>query len=462
MKKILSVMLIILLFSAQVVFAGVSADQGPTVNVNGMPITLQASVKEGELFLPLRAISEALGYTVGWSQKDRSISIKNAEKSFVLSLKESKIKSNGHEYYMREIPFMIDSRTYIDTNFFTEEMDLKVVWDKSENRVQLYDIRQNSITFANNILTALNPKDLDATIQYPSIGGLKSATIETQINSSFKALAAQALKEGEKNAADLATTIQQFPDITWKCEVYFDYQIKYNQNGLLSVVFQNYQFAGGAHGTTVQTAYTYDLNTGKQLQLQDLFKTNADYITVISDQVYVQLKERDLLSALFDPFENIQPDHSYYLTYDGVVVYYQQYEILAYAAGIQEFTTDYSLLTGLLAAPELFEPLYLMPANPGSSWPVVKAGDLFSVSLKGNPTTGYTWHYTLENKDIASVTSEEIVPDSDLIGAGSTFTWTLKALKPGVTRITFKYYRDWEGESSVTAENTVIYIIKVE
>jgi len=60
------------------------------------------------------------------------------------------------------------------------------------------------------------------------------------------------------------------------------------------------------------------------------------------------------------------------------------------------------------------------------------------------------------------VTSEEIVPDSDLIGAGSTFTWTLKALKPGITRITFKYYRDWEGESSVTPENTVLYNIKVE
>lgn len=463
MKKLLPVILIILLLiSAQTVFADTGTTQGPAVSVNGTPILLQASVKEGELFLPVRAVSEALGYTVGWSGQDRAISIQNAEKSFLLSLKESKIKTDGHEFYMREIPFLIDNRTYIGRDFFADEMGLKIAWDKAGNRVSISNIRQNSISVTNSRLTASDPRELDATIQYPVIGGLENKSVGDQINSTFKALAQQALKEGEKNATDLAPLILQNPDIPWKCEVYFDYQIKYNQNGLLSVAFQNYQFAGGAHGSTIQTAYTFDLSTGNQLQLADLFKANSDYVSVISDRVQSQLKERDLFSALFDPFENIRPDHSYYLTCDGVVVYYQQYEILAYAAGIQEFTTDYSLLGGLLRTPELFEPVYLMPAKPGSSWPIVQTGDLFSVSLNGNPTTGYTWHYTIENKDIASGILEEIVPDSDLIGAGSTFTWTLKALKPGETRILFKYYRDWEGESSATPENTIIYKLKAE
>jgi hypothetical protein len=33
----------------------------------------------------------------------------------------------------------------------------------------------------------------------------------------------------------------------------------------------DYQFAGGAHGGTIQTAFTFDLQTGEQFKLQDFF-----------------------------------------------------------------------------------------------------------------------------------------------------------------------------------------------
>lgn len=463
MKKRLYAMLIILvLVFPHTVFAEVNTAGGLTLSMDGMPISMQASVKDGALFLPLRAISEALGYTVGWSKTEKTIDIQKQEKSLLLSLKEAKIQSNGHVYFMRDIPFILEGRTYMSSEFFSEEYGLEVQWDKEENHVWLSSIQHNSLYISNGTLASPNPKQLEATIQYPVISGLGDPSIEDQINSTFKALAEQARKEGEKNAADLAAYLEQNPDIPWKCEVFFDYQVKYNRSGLFSIVFQNYQFAGGAHGSTVQTSYTFDLSTGKQLQLVDLFKADAGYVGIISDQVYAQLKERGLLTALYGQFESIRPDHSFYLTDDGIAVYYQQYEIMPYAAGIQEFTTDYEQLNELLTTPELYKPVYLMPDDPGRVWPIVQTGSFFSLSLKGNPTTGYTWHYIVENPDIASVVSEMIVPDSDLLGAGSTFSWTLKALKPGNTRIIFKYYRDWEGEDSTSAENTTIYNISIE
>lgn len=91
----------------------------------------------------------------------------------------------------------------------------------------------------------------------------------------------------------------------------------------------------------------------------------------------------------------------------------------------------------------------------------INIGDAFKVVLKGNPTTGYIWHYSIENSDIVKLDFENYVRDSNIVGAGNTYTWNFKALKTGDTKIIYKYYRDWEGESSTTAENIIEYLICV-
>ena len=63
MKKRLYAMLIILvLVFPHTVFAEANTAEGPTLSVDGMPISMHAAVKAGGLFLPLRAVSEALGF----------------------------------------------------------------------------------------------------------------------------------------------------------------------------------------------------------------------------------------------------------------------------------------------------------------------------------------------------------------------------------------------------------------
>lgn len=92
----------------------------------------------------------------------------------------------------------------------------------------------------------------------------------------------------------------------------------------------------------------------------------------------------------------------------------------------------------------------------------LSVGDTFQVVLKGNPTTGFAWHYTIEKNDLVKLVSEDAVPDSNLIGAGSTFTWNFQALKAGQTKITYKYYRDWEGEAAATTDNIVEYLVSIK
>lgn len=321
-----------------------------TIRLNATKLETNAVVEEGYLYLPVQAIGESLGYN--WSQKDQSIALSSKDKVISLNFEESKILVNDHDTYMSDNPVVINDITFIRADFFSDNLDLKVQWDKEKNTVLLSSIKENAITI-NTIKTASETRALKSTIQYPLIGGLDNQEVQDKINAIFKQLADDAAQQGVENAADLAPYVLQFPDMPGQCETYFNYQIKYNQNDVISLVFQNYQYAGGAHGNTLQLAYTINLKTGEQYTLKELFKENTDYISIFSDSVKTQLAERDLTSVLFEPFNKINENQSFYLSNNGVVVYYQQYEILPYSEGIQEFTVDYSLLNNLFMEPDI-------------------------------------------------------------------------------------------------------------
>ena len=156
------------------------------------------------------------------------------------------------------------------------------------------------------------------------------------------------LKNADEMKKDRASGYGGSPN---KCETYFDYSLNYNQNGLLSVVFKDYQYTGGAHGSTVQSSYTFNLNTGEEYKLKDLFNSDADYVSFISDTVRKEINERVKDGSLLEeltPFNTIREDHDFYLSNDGIVIYFQQYEYWPYAAGIQEFTVEYAALKEML------------------------------------------------------------------------------------------------------------------
>lgn len=91
-----------------------------------------------------------------------------------------------------------------------------------------------------------------------------------------------------------------------------------------------------------------------------------------------------------------------------------------------------------------------------------KVGDTFNVVLKGNPSTGFAWYYTIDNNDVIELSSNNNVPDkNNVAGSASTYSWSFKALKTGQVKIIYRYYQGWLGEASVTKENTIEYLITV-
>lgn len=126
------------------------------------------------------------------------------------------------------------------------------------------------------------------------------------------------------------------------------FTVTYNQNCYVSLYTDQYEYTGGAHGITTRVADTWDLRKGYRIQLSQLFPGGFDYAAYLTDAIIAQIRQQ-IESGEADYFENYQElaveyfnPGNFYLTPQGLVIYYDLYAIAPYAAGIREFTIPYS------------------------------------------------------------------------------------------------------------------------
>jgi inhibitor of cysteine peptidase len=108
--------------------------------------------------------------------------------------------------------------------------------------------------------------------------------------------------------------------------------------------------------------------------------------------------------------------------------------------------------------------LDLTEADSGKSF-TVKAGATITVSIPGNPTTGYQWEADLGEESAALLTAEgepfyeAESTDETLVGSGGTYTFTFTAAAAGQAELTLKYWRSFEPDvdpiDSFTATITI-------
>ena len=77
----------------------------------------------------------------------------------------------------------------------------------------------------------------------------------------------------------------------------------------------------------------------------------------------------------------------------------------------------------------------------------VRVGDVISVSLSDNPTTGYRWRIASIDEKALTRAGDEFHGEGSGVGTGGTATWTFTARHPSTTRLEFAKSRSWQQES---------------
>lgn len=127
------------------------------------------------------------------------------------------------------------------------------------------------------------------------------------------------------------------------------FTITYNQDCILSLYTDKYEYTGGAHGSTVRTSETWDVTLGTQIPLYTLFPYGEQFRRKIIIIIIKQIENQMAYQQNYFP-DYVQRIHkslylqNYYLSPDSITIYFQQYDIAPYSTGIPEFSIPLSEL----------------------------------------------------------------------------------------------------------------------
>ena len=125
-----------------------------------------------------------------------------------------------------------------------------------------------------------------------------------------------------------------------------NYSVSLVSDNLISVGFDAYFETGGAHPNSYSFVLNYDLQSGRELALGDLFKPNSGYLRVISDycirQLRNQVSDYDTLRDGAAPTTNNY--NSWLITQRGLSVTFDSYQVASYAEGPKGVLVPYSVI----------------------------------------------------------------------------------------------------------------------
>lgn len=121
-------------------------------------------------------------------------------------------------------------------------------------------------------------------------------------------------------------------------EIHSRYSVTEDNNLIISLYNDYYEFLGGAHGMTTKTSYTIDKEKESLISLKDLFTKGYNYNDIINEEIKKQISKNP--ENYFDSgseFKGISENQSFYIEGDNLVIYYQLYELAPYVFGFPEF-----------------------------------------------------------------------------------------------------------------------------
>ena len=201
---------------------------------------------------------------------------------------------------------------------------------------------------------------IDVKISYPVIlEGVKQPILDT-LNTSIKASILEYAFVSEKQTdfvsliseikGEYESVVADFPeyDTPWQLEVNSD--IIFQDSLFISLASTIYSYTGGAHANTMQVYRSYDLQTGKALQLADLME--AGYEIDLNEAAEVEFRMakmippgRDLdAEGYFFDGNRFKLNENFAIMNRSLLFYFNPYEIAPYALGATELElklTDY-------------------------------------------------------------------------------------------------------------------------
>lgn len=147
---------------------------------------------------------------------------------------------------------------------------------------------------------------------------------------------------------------KEFPKAWQEWEIERKAVNNFNDNNILSCSFREYSYLGGAHPNSFLTFINFNLKSGEIINLPDLLiEGYQDELNNIAEPIFRKEKEltpeENLTEAgfWFDD-DKFSINNNFSIGKDGLTLYYNSYEITAYAFGPTELFIPYKSIKKLV------------------------------------------------------------------------------------------------------------------
>lgn len=138
MKKPMAILLAWMLVFSVVTATAAAEMLQPSIYVDGseLPLNQQIRVAQDHTLVPLRALSEALGFTVSWN--DPVITVKKDATEIVMTMNSDRAVINGKEVACPKAPSeLVWGVTYVPVRFLGEALGYSVAFSEESKRIDL-------------------------------------------------------------------------------------------------------------------------------------------------------------------------------------------------------------------------------------------------------------------------------------------------------------------------------------
>lgn len=104
--------------------------------INGTYIKEELSeTKKSRTYVPLRLVSENLGFDVSYDDESKEIKVSKADHNLILNLNSDRGSLNGKDLELEEKPYTKEGRTMVPLRFLAENLGLDIAWNQKSQTV---------------------------------------------------------------------------------------------------------------------------------------------------------------------------------------------------------------------------------------------------------------------------------------------------------------------------------------
>ncbi|OAB42204.1 PdaC/SigV domain-containing protein [Paenibacillus glacialis] len=309
--------------------------QQPSVVLKWKETTLSQKglISNGSTLIPVTVLRDQMGLPLTYNPASKTYSIGSGYKQLDISISEYGVDAYINNHYVNEYEVKnIGGRLYVPFKLMSDYLGYQGVWNPPLKSLSITPRVENDIVITTKSEES-KTKDASFLLQYPTISGLENAAAEKEINAMLEKVKKQFVEAANEQAALRDGTVEH------PYEFLQNYLVTYNQNGMLSLVMNQYSYTGGAHGMNNRIGLTFSLQDGKLLSIDDLLKEKNPTYKVGLDKFL--LKSLQGFEGYYGDFKGLGADVDYYLKTDGLALFFQQYEYAPYAAGNPTFVIPF-------------------------------------------------------------------------------------------------------------------------